>query len=31
MNNLNNTNVEMRDAFFNGLYEVIEPDKNVMV
>ena len=31
MYSLNSNNVDMRDAFFNSLYEVIEADKNVMV
>ena len=31
LNRSNSNNVDMRDAFFNGLYEVIEADKNVMV
>jgi len=31
MKSSNSNNVDMRDAFFNSLYEVIETDKNVMV
>ena len=31
MNSSNSNNVDMRDAFFKGLYQVIESDKNVMV
>jgi len=31
VNSSNSNNVDMRDAFFKGLYQVIESDKNVMV
>jgi len=31
LNHSNSNNIDMRDAFFNGLYEVIESDKNVIV
>ena len=31
MKNSHKNNVDMRDAFFNGLYEIIEADKNVIV
>ena len=31
MKNLNGNNYDMRDAFFNSLYEIIEVDKDVIV